>query len=248
LNPRHFPEDDRSVITASKSELAELGFCVISDVATLETTDELTRSLEALSGDENAGRSPGTRNLAALAPAVARFSNSANIAALLGFLGLPGGFLVRSILFDKQPGANWKVAWHQDLTIAVTERMDVPGFGPWSEKAGVPHVQPPASILARMITLRLHIDNCDTRNGPLRVIPRSHRQGVLTPGEIQSWRRNRAEHLCTVPKGGILAMRPLLLHASSPALVPSHRRVIHLEYSADELPAGLDWFDRKRGP
>lgn len=226
-------------LTIDANAFDEVGFCIIPEGVAAEALDELTRSVEALSEKEIAA---GTRNLASLAPSVARLADSSEIATLLGALGLPGGFLVRSILFDKQPGANWKVSWHQDLTIAVREKLDVSGFGPWSNKAGIPHVQPPGSILARMITLRLHLDNCDAENGALRVIPGSHLHGTLSPEEIQRWRRECAEFICAVPEGGILAMRPLLLHASSQALRPRHRRVIHLEYAMDELPGGLRWF------
>jgi ectoine hydroxylase-related dioxygenase (phytanoyl-CoA dioxygenase family) len=148
---------------------------------------------------------------------------------------------VRGILFDKLPEANWKVPWHQDLSIAVRGRVDVAGFGPWSVKAGVPHVQPPLPLLENMLALRLHLDDCDAANGPLRVIPRSHTGGRLSPTAIRAWRSQQAAVACLVPRGGALLMRPLLLHASSPALRPGHRRVIHLEFAAEGLPGGLQW-------
>ena len=65
---------------------------------------------------------------------------------------------VRAVLFDKTPAANWSVAWHQDRTIPVVERIEVDGFGPWSRKDGILHVAPPVGVLERMITLRIHID------------------------------------------------------------------------------------------
>ena len=223
--------------------LNEFGFCILPHVITLAALDELTKAVEALSLDQTTARVAGTRNLAALVPAVARFADSPKITTLLEGLGFPGGFLVRSILFDKQPSANWKVAWHQDLTISVSKKRHVPGFGPWTEKAGVQHVQSPASILERMLTLRLHLDDCDADNGALKVIPGSHRDGILTPSDIQRWRQN-TEAVCTAPAGSILAMRPLLLHASSQAVRPKHRRVVHLEYAMDGLPGGLEWCAR----
>ena len=148
---------------------------------------------------------------------------------------------MRGILFDKTPGANWNVVWHQDLSIAVRERRDVPGFGPWSQKAGVAHVQPPPTILERMLTVRLHLDDCDEANGPLLVLPGSHRSGRLTPEQVQQWRGKTAAVPCLVPSGGALLMRPLLLHASSSSQSPRHRRVVHLEYAAEALPEGLEW-------
>jgi hypothetical protein len=148
---------------------------------------------------------------------------------------------VRGILFDKTPETNWKVAWHQDLSIAVKRRIDVAGFGPWSMKAGVQHVQPPVGVLERMLTVRLHLDDCDESNGPLRVLPGSHAAGVLTDESIAHWRTTGTPESCVCPAGGAVLMRPLLLNASSQAHLPRHRRVIHIEYAAGALPGGLEW-------
>ena len=156
----------------------------------------------------------------------------------------PHCFAVRAILFDKTPTANWKVVWHQDLTIAVRERASVLGFGPWSEKDGVAHVQPPETLLERMLAVRLHLDDCGADNGPVRVLPGSHRVGRLSAGAIDQWRGAREEVACLAERGAILAFRPLLLHASSPATVAAHRRVIHIEFAVDELPEPLAWYDR----
>lgn len=148
---------------------------------------------------------------------------------------------VRGILFDKTPDANWRVTWHQDLTIAVRERREIPGFGPWSVKEGVPHVQPTREILEQMVALRFHLDDCGAENGPVRVLPGSHRAGKLEEREYASWRERLTEIPCLVRAGGVLAMRPLLLHASSPATRPGHRRVLHIEYAGVDLPGGLEW-------
>jgi len=148
---------------------------------------------------------------------------------------------VRGILFDKTPVTNWKVAWHQDLTIAVRTRVDVPGYGPWSEKVGTVSVQPPASVLEQMITIRLHVDDCGADNGPLRVIPGSHAHGRLSPEAIEQWRARGGEVVATARRGAALVMRPLLLHASSAAVRPERRRVIHLDFAVQDLPGGLEW-------
>lgn len=149
-----------------------------------------------------------------------------------------GAFVVRSILFDKTPEANWDVNWHQDTTIAVEERQDIPGFGPWSVKSDTPHTQPPASVLEGMMTLRLHLDQVDSTNGPLLVRPGSHRDGIR---EQPISTNSRAAVACTTPAGGAVMMRPLIFHASRKATAPSHRRVLHLEYAATPLPSPLQW-------
>jgi ectoine hydroxylase-related dioxygenase (phytanoyl-CoA dioxygenase family) len=148
---------------------------------------------------------------------------------------------VRSILFDKNPAENWPVAWHQDTTIAVAERIEVPGYGPWSIKDGVVHVQPPASLLARMITLRVHLDDTPVENGALRVIAGSHCHGRLTPDAIQQLRQQQ-EVACACAAGDVVVMRPLILHASSRAVEPARRRVLHFEYApGDALDHRLRW-------
>jgi len=152
-------------------------------------------------------------------------------------------FAVRGIFFNKSRASNWKVVWHQDLTIAVRERKDVAGFGPWTMKAGLAHVQPPAEIMAGILAIRLHLDESELDNGPLRVIPGSHKEGRLSADRIGCWEK-RTSVICTIPSGGALLMRPLLLHASSACTAPKPRRVIHLEFAAADLPDGLEWQDR----
>jgi hypothetical protein len=152
---------------------------------------------------------------------------------------------VRAIYFDKSARANWLVAWHQDITVAVCERIDVAGFGPWSVKQGITHVQPPAEILERMLTVRLHLDDCDETNGALRVLPGTHRLGRLSAERIRQLRADLPEIPCCLSAGDILLMRPLLLHASGKTLSNRHRRVLHIEYAGCQLPGGLRWYDSK---
>jgi len=155
-----------------------------------------------------------------------------------------GAFAVRAILFDKTPGANWKVPPHQDLTIAVRDKRDAPGFSGWSEKAGVLHVQPPLEILENMLTLRLHLDNCDENNAPLQIVPGSHLWGKIDSQEITARRAGHATVSCVLPRGGALLMRPLILHCSSAAKTATHRRVLHIEWASEELPHGLKWHEK----
>lgn len=156
----------------------------------------------------------------------------------------PECFVARALLFDKTERANWKVAWHQDLTITVKHRRALPGFGPWSMKAGIEHVQPPVEVLKRMLALRVHLDDCGADNGPVRVLPGSHREGRLDDDRIEAWKRRVEPVDCLAARGEILAFRPLLLHASSPATKPGRRRVVHFEFAIGELPGGLEWHRR----
>jgi hypothetical protein len=183
----------------------------------------------------------GLRNLLRRCPRVRE------IAAALGPLVEPvigaGAFPTRALLFDKLPRANWLVGWHQDLTIAVRARVDTEGFGAWTIKGGVPHVQPPVSILENMLTLRLHLDRANAENGALIVLPGTHARGRLPddwaiPADVE----NQAV-VCAAEAGDILAFRPLLLHKSRKSARPSHRRVIQIEYAASPLPPPLAWHE-----
>jgi ectoine hydroxylase-related dioxygenase (phytanoyl-CoA dioxygenase family) len=182
------------------------------------------------------------RNLLALSE-VRDLAASQPVREIIGTILGSKCFAVRGIFFNKTRISNWKVVWHQDLTIAVRKRQDVQGFGPWTLKAGVLHVQPHAEIMERMLAIRIHLDDSALDNGPLQIIPGSHKTGRLSTEQIETWQRTGCV-TCTVPSGGALVMRPLLLHASSACVVSKPRRVIHLEFSAEELPQGLEWHDR----
>lgn len=185
----------------------------------------------------------GLRDLLNLVPSIKILARSEHLLRALQSVGVNSTQCVRAIYFDKQRDANWKVACHQDLTIAVKRRIDVDGFSAWTMKAGIQHVQPPVEILENMVAVRVHLDDADEMNGCLRVIPGSHRHGRLNPEQIAELRRNVRETPCVVKKGDFLVMRPLLLHASSVAVEPTHRRVIHLEYCSSDLPGGLEWYE-----
>jgi ectoine hydroxylase-related dioxygenase (phytanoyl-CoA dioxygenase family) len=138
----------------------------------------------------------------------------------------------RATLFEKSGKANWLVVWHQDTALPLEGRHEVAGWGPWSTKDGVVYAHAPASALRGIVALRLHLDDSTSENGPLRVIPGSHALGVLTDAGIQALVRRERPHECTVGRGGIVVMRPLLVHASSKSKVPAPRRVLHLEYAS----------------
>jgi hypothetical protein len=182
------------------------------------------------------------RNLLAV-PIVRELAGSAPVRALAEAVLGRNCFAVKGTFFNKTQEANWKVVWHQDLTIAVRERREVIGFGPWTIKAGIAHVQPPAEILNRVLAIRIHLDESGPDNGPLRVVAGSHKQGRLSLRKVEAWSKKDGI-VCTIPRGGALLMRPLLLHSSSACIIPKPRRVIHLEFTENELPEGLQWFDR----
>jgi len=182
----------------------------------------------------------GVRNLLDL-PSIRDFASSPPVRTAVERVLGRDARAVKGILFDKTEGANWKVPWHQDVTITVSAKVEVDGYGPWSMKAGVLHVQPPSSVLERMISLRIHLDDCPEENGALRVIAGSHKTGKLDERAVQRIAGEGSAVVCAMQRGGLLMMRPLLIHASSASIIPGHRRVIHLDYAAAELTEGMNW-------
>jgi ectoine hydroxylase-related dioxygenase (phytanoyl-CoA dioxygenase family) len=151
-------------------------------------------------------------------------------------------FVVKSIYFDKPENSNWYVSYHQDLTISVDKKVELENFGPWTTKQNQFAVQPPIDILENIYAIRIHLDDTDENNGALRVIPKSHSKKVYRPETID-W-TIETETTCNVGKGGIMIMKPLILHSSNRTTNNRKRRVIHIEFSNQELPNELKWAER----
>lgn len=234
---------DRSVYA---SHIADFGFAIVESAISQGEVDCLKSAIQSLD-DGKAIRKKrgvyGVRNLLDVCSAVRRLAASHAIRRFVTPVLGDDCFAVRAVYFDKIADANWSLGWHQDSVIAVQSRLDAPGFVGWSNKAGVWQVQPPAEVLARMLAIRVQLDDCPADNGPLRVLPGSHSHGWLDD-EIDSWKSNTPAIVCEVQASDVIAMRPLLLHASAKSERAQHRRVIHIEFVADELPGDLDWHDR----
>jgi hypothetical protein len=221
----------------------------------------LSRILDTLTlEDDGACRAAGTLDRSSLHELLEAFSSGLNkaagrrivgdslvqrLCAVTGPIGrlarsaLHGAFPVRAVLFDKTPASNWAVAWHQDRTIAVRERAETAGFGPWSSKAGLVHVEPPFAVLADMVTLRIHLDDCGPDNAPLLVALGSHRLGRVPAAEVQA--RALEVTACVAAAGDVWIYSTPILHASDAAIRPSRRRVLQVDFAARDLPGRLEW-------
>lgn len=222
------------------------GFAIFPRVLGAREVERLRQAIAAIpDGDEVRRKRSvyGVRNLLEISADIRALAASHAVRQFVTPLLGPNAFATRAVFFDKVPDANWTLGWHQDSVISVVERRGVPGFLAWGNKAGVWQVQPPPEILARMVAVRVHLDDCGPDNGPLRVLPGSHRHGWVED-QLDEWKRNVPETVCSVPCGGVVVMCPLLLHASSKARSPAHRRVIHIEFANAELPGGLQWNQR----
>ncbi len=196
--------------------------------------DEITKSNEL--------RTPhGIRNAEKKFDCIAKLANSEKIIDQARTILDEEPQLVRAIFFDKNPEKNWIVSWHQDKTVSVNKKHHIDGWSPWSLKDNTHHVQPSESVLNKMVTFRIHLDDSNADNGCLKVIPKSHNYGVLKQADIDNIVKESEFIECEANAGDMLIMRPLILHASSKAKLPKHRLVIHLEFSGYQLPDGLSW-------
>lgn len=216
------------------------GFSIVHDLLSQSEIVELTSDLASQAPQSLRG---GVRNLMAKVAAARRLAYSAKMISLATAILGEEPFPVRSILFDKTESSNWKVPWHQDVTIAVKGQFEVEDYGPWSIKADVMHVQPPTEVLLNMISIRIHLDDCPASNGALKVIPGSHTKGKISETEAAKYVAATEPVICEASAGSALIMRPLLMHSSSASIKPGHRRVIHIDYASFQLPDPLQWHE-----
>lgn len=189
---------------------------------------------------KNIAQKFGIREFLALYPEIADQVLSPRLLELIRAILPDCHHLIKSIYFDKPPNANWIVNWHQDLTINLKAKQETPAFKNWRVLEDRVVVQPNRAILEGILTVRIHLDDCTSANGALRVIEGSHQQGVI---DIKDWMKEKPgkEVVCEVPSGGVFLMHPLLLHASRRTENEQNRRVLHLEFCEDVLPEGLIW-------
>ncbi|NQY29983.1 MAG: phytanoyl-CoA dioxygenase family protein [Flavobacteriaceae bacterium] len=231
----------------NKLELTEQGFSICSDLYTETEVAEIIRLVDSMDTDHSSFLK--TTSLFAIRqfmnhiPELSKLIYNENLLKLIKEVGGENYFLTKAIYFDKPAGSNWFVAYHQDLSISVADKTEIGEYENWTFKKGQYGVQPPVHILENIITIRIHLDETNEGNGALKVIPKSHTKGIYRPTAI-NWEEVK-EVFCKVGKGGVMLMKPLIFHSSSRSTTNTQRRVIHLEFSNQELAAPLRWLERK---
>jgi ectoine hydroxylase-related dioxygenase (phytanoyl-CoA dioxygenase family) len=207
---------------------ADHGYSILHNVFAPE---EMVEIKEELAGNALPRTKAGARHLLSV-PVIRDLSADPRLIAIArAFVG-PAAVPFRATLFDKSPTTNWLVVWHQDTALPLRHRVQRDDWGPWSTKAGVLYAHAPAWALEQVIALRVSLDDSSLTNGPLRVLPCTHRGGVLADEQIERLAHATAPADCVTPSGGVIAMRPLIVHASSKSTDSRPRRVLHIEYAA----------------
>ena len=221
---------------SARADIDGTGFALLHDVLSPELIERTLEEIERLA--PHRGRA-GVRHVLGLNP-VAKIARCAQLISVarevLGKDAIP----FRATLFEKTLAANWLVVWHQDTALPLRERQELQGWGPWSIKECITYAHAPSTALSQVLALRIHFDDSTSANGPLRVLPGTHELGVLSDEQIHDLSKQVRPVDCLVPKGGVVAMRPLVVHASSKSQVKMPRRVLHIEYAAsDSIAAPL---------
>ncbi|CAM3616440.1 phytanoyl-CoA dioxygenase family protein [Flavobacterium chungbukense] len=231
------------------TEIRSEGFAIINDVFTEKEIENIIALIEnnTANNQENATFRK-SQDLFAIRqfhkeiPETLDFIFNENLKEIIESNFGKGYFITKSIYFDKPEKSNWFVAYHQDLTISVNQKIELENFENWTVKQNQFAVQPPTEILENNFTIRIHIDKTTKDNGALKVINNSHSKGILRIENLDF--ESEKETICEVEKGGVMIMKPLLFHASNKTTNNERRRVIHIEFSRQELPNGLEWSEK----
>ncbi|MBE8720832.1 phytanoyl-CoA dioxygenase [Sphingobacterium sp. Ka21] len=229
-----------------KIEIAKDGFTTVDDVYSDKEIEHILSMIDQADNNKRTFRKStelfAIRQLLKEIPEITNSVFNDSLKNVVSQIFGDNYFVVKSIYFDKPETSNWYVSYHQDLTISVDKKVELENFGPWTTKQGQYAVQPPIDVIENIYTIRIHLDDTDENNGALRVIPRSHLKKIYRPENID-W-DTETETACNVKRGGIMIMKPLILHSSSRTTNNRKRRVIHIEFSNQELPTELKWSER----
>lgn len=227
-------------------QFAENGFVLIPDLYTPAEIAAIIALIDKADHHKNTFRDKGDlfaiRRFLFEVPGTVPLIFNGCLQALIRQISAESRFVVKGIYFDKPQRSNWYVPYHQDLKIEVDRKTALEGFSHWRSQDARFSVQPTLDILDNIFTIRIHLDDTTEENGALKVIPGSHQKGIYRPETID-WAQEQ-ECICAVTQGGVMLMRPLLLHCSSRSTNEQRRRVIHIEMASLELPSAVQWAER----
>ncbi len=241
LERYQFDLSETALVTIQK-KLEHKGFSILNCIYGKKEINAIRGKIFNYQKQNSGTELHAIRNILHVIPEICGLVFNANLLAILRKINR-NLFLTKSLYFEKSMDANWYVTWHQDITINVDKKIETPGFSGWSKKSNALGVRPPEEILKETVTIRIHLDDTNERNGALKVIPGSHNK-ILTNDEINLICKNSIPYFCEIEAGGIQMMKPLLLHSSSKVTSQKPRRVIHLEFNSIELPNGLTWSEK----
>lgn len=231
-----------------KDFFSKKGYAIINDIYTDEEINSILKIIKKFESSNDTFRKTqdvfAIRKVINEIPQIKPYIFNDNLKEIIKSIGNENFFVVKSIYFDKPETSNWFVAYHQDLTISVNNKQEINGYSNWTKKQNQFAVQPPLDILENIFTIRIHLDDTTNENGAVKVIEKSHLQGI-SRSELIDWNTEK-ETICEVQKGGIMLMKPLTLHSSTRTTNGKRRRVLHIEFSNLHLDKNLEWSEYSR--
>jgi ectoine hydroxylase-related dioxygenase (phytanoyl-CoA dioxygenase family) len=218
------------------NKLNSTGFAIVPEIYSSVEIDNIVKLIKSIHGNKVLF---GSRTFLQKTPGLLDLLINKPMEKIISEVA-PGFSIIKSIYFDKPPQGNWFVSLHQDKIIFVKSKLDTVGFKNWTKREDEFGVQPPADILGNIVTVRIHLDDADETNGALKVIPYSHSEAGIRHAVFSTFSDSDTS-ICRVEAGGIMLMKPLLVHASSKSTSEKARRVIHLEFCNQDVPDGLEW-------
>ena len=219
--------------------LAREGAVALTDAFDAKAISTLGAECDRTLSDPTATATAAT--LLRRSPMVTALSEEGPIATTARALLGPAAIPFSAFFLDKTLDGNWEMPWHQNLRIPVEEPPpDVPLKV--LREHGVPHVIPDRAFLDGVLIARVSLDDQHAENGGLEVVPGSHTDGILTDARVAAVGDAGPGHPCIAPAGTIVFFRALLVHRSLRSTSTDRRRVLQLEFTANELPFGLRWY------
>lgn len=230
------PATDNQPIPSHSDQLNNLGFFIKENYFTEEQIINIEKALDAV---EVFDYSVGAGNLMH----VCEYLLTLVIPDIHSLLPSNNYKIVKAFILDKTQESNWTMPWHQDLLITVQKQIETEGYTNWINYGNIPHVQPPLALLEQLITIRIHLDDCDQENGAMQVIAATHQRGKMNQPDIDAAVHREPTICCAVNRKGIMVYKPLLLHYSPYSQSRRPRRILQLEFApVNNLATGLEWY------
>lgn len=226
-----------------KDDIQQEGFSIVRHFFTEKYIDEIIEQLDRHNALQYDKQVVSDSNLIHSIPFINSLVHSRQLISLVAQVLGENSFPINAFVLDKTQDSNWALDWHQDLKIAVKNKVDTLGYSKWTLESGIFHAIAPKEVLEKKLSVRIHLDPCFISNGAIIVAPKSHKNGIIqSKTEIEKIISNETVH-CEIEKGGVMFLTPLLLHKSPYSMTDKKRRILQIDYVGIKLSNGLEWYN-----
>lgn len=225
-----------------KDSIQQDGFSIVPHFFTDKYIDEIIEQLDKHNALQYDKQIVSDFNLINSIPFINSLVHFRQLTSLVEQVLGDNSFPINAFVLDKTQDNNWGLGWHQDLKIAVKNKIETVGYSNWTVESGIPHAIPPKEVLEKRLSVRIHLDHCFIENGAILVAPKSHKNGIIqNKTEIEKIISDETIY-CEVEKGGVMFITSLLLHKSPYSTTDKKRRILQIDYVGIKLNNGLEWY------